>query len=74
MGIDALPGEGYGFLEHVLSEKLNATFIYPTGGDVVMQTAMDILNKRDFLRENISKDFVVDSDNALILKNANSSY
>ena len=67
IGIDALPGEGYG-LEHVLSGKLNATFIYPTGGDVVMQTAMDILNKRDFLRENILKTSVVDSDNALIMK------
>ena len=29
---------------------------------------MDILNKRDFLRENILKTSVVDSDNALIMK------
>ena len=44
---DAIPGEGYG-VEQVLSGELDATFIYPTGGDRVMQIAMDILNKRDF--------------------------
>ena len=32
----------------MLAGELDATFIYPTGGDRVMQIAMDILNKRDF--------------------------
>lgn len=47
IGIDALPGKDYG-VEKVLAGELDATFIYPTGGDRVMQIAMDILNKRDF--------------------------
>ena len=42
VGTDAIPGEGYG-VEQVLSGELDATFIYPTGGDRVMQIAMDIL-------------------------------
>lgn len=47
IGIDALSGKDYG-VEKVLAGELDATFIYPTGGDRVMQIAMDILNKRDF--------------------------
>ena len=67
VGTDAIPGEGYG-VEQVLSGELDATFIYPTGGDRVMQIAMDILNKRNFPRETILNTSVVDRDNALIMK------
>lgn len=67
VGTDAIPGEGYG-VEQVLSGELDATFIYPTGGDRVMQIAMDILNKRDFPRETILSTSVVDRDNAPIMK------
>lgn len=67
IGTDALPGEGYG-VEQVLAGELDATFIYPTGGDRVMQIAMDILNKRDFPRETILNTSVVDRDNASIMK------
>ena len=31
----------------MLNGQLDATFIYPTGGDRVIQMAMDILNKRE---------------------------
>ena len=44
VGIDALPGKGNG-LEMVLDSVLDATFIYPTNGDKVMQLAMNILEK-----------------------------
>ena len=47
VGVDALPGKDYG-LEQVISGVLDATFIYPTGGDKVMQIAMNILEKRPF--------------------------
>ena len=67
IGTDALPGEGYG-VEQVLAGELDATFIYPTGGDRVMQIAMDILNHRDFPRETLLNTSVVDRDNALIMK------
>lgn len=67
IGIDALPGKDYG-VEKVLAGELDATFIYPTGGDRVMQIAMDILNKRDFPRETILGTSVVNRDNAPIMK------
>ena len=67
IGTDALPGEGYG-VEQVLKGELDATFIYPTGGDRVIQIAMDILNKRDFPRETILNTSVVDSTNAQIMQ------
>ena len=50
VGIDALAGEGYGIAQ-VASWQLDATFIYPTGGDRVMQTAMAILTGKPFERE-----------------------
>ena len=55
-------------MEKVLAGELDATFIYPTGGDRVMQIAMDILNKRDFPGKTILGTSVVDRDNALIMK------
>ena len=61
------PGEGYG-VEQVLNGQLDATFIYPTGGDRVIQMAMDILNKRDFPRETILSTSVVDATNAQIMQ------
>nr|WP_302829354.1 substrate-binding domain-containing protein [uncultured Bacteroides sp.] len=67
IGTDALPGEGFG-VEQILSGQLSASFIYPTGGDRVMQIAMDILNKRDFPRETLLNTSVIDSDNAPIMK------
>ena len=67
IGTDALPGEGYG-VEQVLDGQLDATFIYPTGGDRVIQMAMDILNKRDFPRETILSTSVVDATNAQIMQ------
>ena len=48
--------------------QLDATFIYPTGGDRVIQMAMDILNKRDFPRETILSTSVVDATNAQIMQ------
>ena len=39
IGVDALPGEGRG-VDMVARGQLDATFIYPTGGDKVVQVAM----------------------------------
>ena len=52
----------------MLNGQLDATFIYPTGGDRVIQMAMDILNKRDFPRETILSTSVVDATNAQIMQ------
>ena len=42
VGIDAVPGKGFG-VDQVMEGTLNATFIYPTEGDRVLQVAMNIL-------------------------------
>ena len=63
VGIDALPGKGNG-LEMVLDSVLNATFIYPTNGDKVMQLAMNILEKKPYPRETVMNTAVVDRTNA----------
>lgn len=67
MGVDALPGKDYG-LEQVISGVLDATFIYPTGGDKVMQIAMNILEKRPFEKENILSTALVDKTNARVMQ------
>ncbi len=66
IGIDALPGKGYG-LEMVLDSVLTATFIYPTGGDKVIQTAINILKGRPFERETILTTAVIDATNARVM-------
>lgn len=67
IGIDALPNPDCG-VDQVLRKVLDATFIYPTGGDAVMQTAMAVLRKKPFLRENILSTAVVDTTNARVMK------
>ena len=67
VGIDALPGKGNG-LELVLDSVLNATFIYPTNGDKVMQLAMNILEKKPYPRETVMNTAVVDHTNAHVMK------
>lgn len=66
IGIDALPGTGNG-VEMVQNKILDATFIYPTGGDKVLQTAMDILLKRPYEKETILNTAVIDSLNANVM-------
>ena len=65
-GTDALSGESYG-LESVLDGRLSATFIYPTGGDEVVHTAMNILQGRPFEREMNLNTSVVDSTTAPLM-------
>lgn len=67
VGIDALPGKGNG-LEMVLDSVLDATFIYPTNGDKVMQLAMDILEKKPFPKETVMNTAVVDRTNAHMMQ------
>lgn len=67
VGIDALPGKGNG-LELVLDSVLDATFIYPTNGDKVIQLAMDILEKKSYPKETVMKTAVVDRTNAHVMQ------
>ncbi|MGL4852733.1 MAG: hybrid sensor histidine kinase/response regulator transcription factor [Phocaeicola sp.] len=66
IGIDALPGDGFGIAQ-VLNKELDATFIYPTGGDKVIQLAMNILENRPFERETLLETAVVDQTNAAMM-------
>lgn len=67
VGIDALPGEGGG-IQNILDGLQDASFIYPTGGDKVIQLAMDILEGRPYEKENILYTAVVDKSNARVIK------
>lgn len=67
VGIDALMGEGYG-IELVRKGMLDATFIYPTGGDRIVQTAMQILTGKPFERTTLLSTALVTSQNARILQ------
>lgn len=67
VGIDALPGQGKG-IDHVLNGRLNATFIYPTGGAKIIQLALRILRGEEYLKNNTLLTAVVDNTNARVLK------
>lgn len=67
IGIDALPGSDGG-IQKVINGTLDATFIYPTGGEKAIQTALRILRKEPYDRDNILYTAVVDKTNARVLK------
>lgn len=67
IGIDALPGVNGG-IERVLDGVIDATFIYPTGGEKAIQTALQILHNQNYTHDNILYTAVVDKTNARVLK------
>ena len=67
VGIDALPGKEYG-VEQIINGVLDATFIYPTGGDKVVQVAMNILEKRPYERDTKLSTALVDKTNARVMQ------
>jgi len=67
IGIDALPGKGGG-IQNILDGLQDASFNYPTGGDKVIQLAIDILEGNPFNKENILYTAVVDKSNARVIQ------
>jgi len=67
LGIDALPGTEGG-IQKVINGIIDATFIYPTGGEKAVQTALRNPEKEPYDRENILYTAVVDRTNARVLK------
>jgi ABC-type sugar transport system substrate-binding protein/DNA-binding response OmpR family regulator len=67
IGIDALPGTDGG-IQKVINGTLDATFIYPTGGEKAVQTAIRILKNEPYDKENILYTAIVDKTNARVLK------
>ena len=65
-GIDGLPGEGNG-LASVRDSILEASYIYPTHGDEVLQLAMDILEGKSYQKDNRLMASLVTKDNAKVL-------
>ncbi len=64
--IDGLPGPGYG-IEQVKKGELQATFIYPTYGDVILQTAIQILTHQPYLNYQLLSTSVIDKSNVEIV-------
>lgn len=67
VGVDALSGEKLG-VELVADSILDATFIYPTGGDRAIQVAMNILGNKYYEKENMLSSALVNAGNARIMQ------
>lgn len=66
IGVDGLGGANEG-LDLVEKRKINATMLYPTGGEEAIQLAVKILTKKPFLKENRLFTTVIDSNNVAIM-------
>lgn len=67
VGIDGLAGKNEG-LSNVERGELTASFVYPTGGDKVIQTALRILKKEPFVRETKLNSAVINAVTARIFR------
>lgn len=65
-GVDALPGADGG-IARVQDGTLTVSCIYPTGGDKVMELAMNILEGRPYNKENTLRAALVTRDNAGVM-------
>lgn len=65
-GIDGLPGKDGG-IQQVLDSVLDATYIYPTHGDQVLDLAVAILDGKPYDKEVMLKSALVTRDNASAL-------
>lgn len=63
VGVDALPGSEGG-IRLVRDGVLEASYIYPTRGDVVMNLALNILSGKPYERDNYMRAAIVTKDNA----------
>ena len=62
IGVDGLAGPGNG-LQLVEDGALNATLLYPTGGEESIRTALRILRHEPFAKENMLETMLIDSAN-----------
>lgn len=66
VGIDALATPGGGIRE-VRDGRLDASYIYPTRGDRLLQLAMNILEHKPYKKENLLEAAIVTPDNAEVM-------
>lgn len=67
IGVDGLSLSGMG-MDMVANNQMKATVLYPTGGQEAIQTAINILEKRPFKKENALESTIIDSTNVKILQ------
>jgi len=65
IGVDGLPSTG---LKFVADKEITATMLNPTGGEEIIRTAVKILNKEKFTKENLIQTTVIDSTNVRIMQ------
>ncbi|MET4105673.1 substrate-binding domain-containing protein [Hymenobacter sp. UYP22] len=62
IGVDGLSGPGNG-LQLVEDGVLQATLLYPTGGEEAIRTALRILRHEPYLKDNVLSTMIIDSSN-----------
>jgi signal transduction histidine kinase/DNA-binding response OmpR family regulator/ABC-type xylose transport system substrate-binding protein len=67
IGVDGLASAGEG-IELVQRGMLKASLLYSPGGEDAIRTALNILHKKPFKRENILGTMVIDSTNVLTMR------
>jgi AraC-like DNA-binding protein len=65
-GIDGLPGKDGG-IQQVRDSLLEASYIYPTRGDQLLQLALDILDGKPYPKETMLTSAIVTHENAKVL-------
>ena len=65
-GIDGLAGANGG-IQQVRDSLLEASYIYPTRGDLLLKLALDILDGKPYEKETLLKSAIVTHDNAQVL-------
>lgn len=70
IGIDAVDGANGG-IEAIAEGRIDASFMYPTGGYKLLEVAESILEGRQYERENLLNTAVVDRSNVRIIQMQN---
>ena len=66
VGIDGIPGLGQG-IQAVEDGVLDASLLYPTGGEEAIRLAISVLNNMPFEKENTLQTIVINASNARML-------
>ena len=67
IGVDGLPGENGG-IDLVEKKVLEATVLYPTGGEKAIRIAVNIVKNLQYKKENRLMTTIIDSSNVRIMK------
>lgn len=67
VGVDGLPGP-LGDIQMIYDGIIDASALYPTGGEEAIRVAMNILRKEHFNKENLLQTAIIDSTNVRMIK------